>query len=216
MTNPSTDRDLVVLVSDKNMEFAIRGLLSRHKALGIRPVDYEAFFHPEKDPGCFLRGHDFLRLFCGRFSYALVMFDREGCGRDAVPVSELEAEVEERLARSGWGSRGAAIVLDPELDVWVWVDSPHVDSVLGWQGKSPTLREWLANTGLWPRNALKPLHPKFALEEALRLVRKPRSSSLYRDLAERVTLSGCTDSAFARFKITLQRWFLFSLPQGGP
>ncbi len=34
------DSDLVVPVSDKNMEWTVRGLLSRFSALGVRPFDF--------------------------------------------------------------------------------------------------------------------------------------------------------------------------------
>ena len=36
-------KDLVVLVSDKNMEFVVKGLLSRPPALGIRDVFSDTF-----------------------------------------------------------------------------------------------------------------------------------------------------------------------------
>ena len=45
-------KDLVVLVADKNMEFALRGLFSRTPSFGIHPVTADVFVHPEKDPGC--------------------------------------------------------------------------------------------------------------------------------------------------------------------
>lgn len=44
-------KDLVVLVADKNAEFALRGALQRSEALGIRPMTSEFLMHPERDGG---------------------------------------------------------------------------------------------------------------------------------------------------------------------
>lgn len=205
--NEPIPKDLVVLVADKNMEFAVKGLLSRPRALGVCPITSDLFVHPYRDPGCLLVGHNFLRPLVNRYSYALVMFDREGCGRERLSREELEQQVEDRLSQSGWGDRAASIVLDPELEVWVWSDSPHVESVLGWSGRQPDLRTWLAEKGFAEVNALKPNRPKEATQAALRLVRKHRSSALYFQLATKVSFKRCIDPAFFKFKAILRNWF---------
>ncbi|MEJ5295819.1 MAG: hypothetical protein WHT28_11335 [Fimbriimonadales bacterium] len=73
-------KDLVILVADRDMEQTLLGLLSRPKALGIREVSYDIFAHPGRDPGVFLQGAEFLRPFTDQYDFALVLFDREGCG----------------------------------------------------------------------------------------------------------------------------------------
>jgi hypothetical protein len=107
-------------------------------------------------------------------------------------------------------------VIDPELEVWVWSNSPRVADVLGWQGRSRELNEWLRTTtiriGKQEREYLKegetkPVRPKEAMEAALREVRKPRSSANFRQMAEKVSLEKCQDPAFRRLKSTLQQWF---------
>lgn len=200
-------KDLVVLVADKNMEFAVKGLLSRPRALGVCPITSDLFVHPHRDPGCLLDGHSFLRPLVNRYSYALVIFDREGCGRKRLSRDELEQRVEDRLSQSGWSDRAASIVLDPELEVWVWSDSPHVESVLGWSGRQPNLRAWLAERGFVEANDPKPNRPKEATQEALRLVRKHRSSALYFQLATKVSVNRCVDPSFCRFRAILRNWF---------
>ena len=47
-----TRRDLVVLAADKDMEHALRGLLSRHKSLPIRQIVFDIFVHSEHDAAC--------------------------------------------------------------------------------------------------------------------------------------------------------------------
>ena len=48
--------DLVVLAADKDMEHALRGLLSRHKSLPIRQIAFDIFVHPQHDAACATRG----------------------------------------------------------------------------------------------------------------------------------------------------------------
>lgn len=199
--------DLVVLVADKNMEAAVGGLLSRPQALGMRPIQFDVYIHPYRDPGCFDSGHDFLRPFTRQYAHGLLMFDRVGSGQDQRSGVELETETQRRLSSNGWDDRADAIVLDPELEVWVWSDSPHVDRCLGWEGRSPDLRTWLRDQSLWQRSTAKPSDPKTAVESALRLVRKPRSSSIYADLANSVSVQRCKDTAFMKFRQTLAGWF---------
>lgn len=210
--NRQAQRDLAVLVADKNMEFAVGSLLARHQSIGIRPVTSTLYRHPERDPGCFRFAHDLLRSSANSHAYALVMFDREGCGKEEFTREELEQLVEARLAQNGWSDRAAAVVLDPELEVWVWADSPRVDDALGWERRHQTLRAWLVQNGLANTEHEKPMRPKEAVETVLRFVRKPRSSSIYRQLANQVNFEGCTDQAFVKFKATLRGWFAEARP----
>lgn len=199
--------DLVVLVADKNMEYSVRGILERPQSLGIPKIDFVIYTHPKRDPGCFVDGHNYLLREVNKFHHALVIFDREGCGRDRLTRKELENEIEIRLSSSGWGERAAAIVIDPELEAWLWSDSPEVDSALGWEGKSPSLRTWLKEKEFFKEDSPKPSPPKNAVEEALKKVFKPRSASLYYQVAKSVSLKRCSDPAFLKLKEKLTLWF---------
>jgi len=197
------EKDLVVLVADKNIEFTIRGILTRYKALGMRSISEDIFVHPERDSGCFARGEEFLRPFSKRYAHALVMLDRDGSGRDSTGREVLEGDLERRLAQSGWEGRAVAVIIQPELEAWIWGDSPHIDDVLGWRGRSPGLRTWLASAGFVKSSGVKPDDPKKALGAALRLASKPRSSALFSHLAQKVSLTRCTDPAFLKLRSTL-------------
>jgi len=166
VTAPSAQDDLICLVADRSIEAAIVGLLSRPKAIGIRRVEYVIRPHPERDPGCYRHAHNFLSAFRKRYAHALVIFDREGCGNEGRSREELEEEVEGRLAGGGWRDRVRAVVLDPELECWVWSDSPHVDAALGWQGRTPALRSWLVENDFLAEGTTKPTRPKEAMEAA--------------------------------------------------
>lgn len=203
-------KKLVVLTADLDAESAIRGLLTRHESLGIRsllPEAVDVFRHPQRDSGCCGGSHEFLRPFTAVYSFALVLFDHQGCGRENMEAEDIERDVERRLFGSGWGKRAAAIVLSPELEAWVWSDSVHVASELGWSGHSSGLRGWLRSQGLLTDESTKPVDPKRAMRAALRERTKPPSPGLFRNLAETVSLRHCEDRAFAKFREVLQRWF---------
>lgn len=207
MNYAAKQKDLIVLTADRNIEFSVRGILERRQSLRIRTVAAEFRGHPHKDPGCLRESHDFLRPFTNQYKHALVIFDHDGCGAEESRRETLESQVERLLFENGWRSRAAAIVIAPELDVWVWSDSPEVDSVLGWQHLEPSLRNWATTEGFLRDGEIKPRRPKETLEQALRRSRTPRSSILYRKLAERVSLERCIDPAFLKLTKTLQAWF---------
>lgn len=170
----------------------------------------EVYVHPEHDPGCRLRSPEFLRAFARRSRHALVVLDLEGSGVDETnDRSVMEAQLEQRLRESGWQDRARVVVIAPELETWVWSDSPHVASVFGWT-EEPTrggLREWLTDREFLVEGAAKPARPKEAVEGVLYELRRPRSSALYRKLAETVGFRRCEDPAFAKLRELLAAWF---------
>ena len=194
------------LVADKNMEMTLRGILARWQSLDIREITFDILPHPEKDPGCLNKSDQFLRIFINQYRYALVLFDREGCGRTD-SRDRLETEVEHNLNQVGWRDRSAAIALDPELETWVWTQSPHVAEVLGWRDTQITLRAWLVKQDYLKEETGKPSRPKEAMEAVLEKVKKSRSSALYRQLAEKVGLRGHQEPAFVKLQTTLKKWF---------
>lgn len=200
-------RDLIFLVADKNIECGVRGLLSRPEALGVRSIDAQIVVHVRRDPGCVHEAHDFLRPFVNEYRHALVMFDLQGSGREALRRHGLGDEVRRRLAASGWDDPADVIVLDPELEVWVFSTSLHVERCLGWHETRGSLRGWLRGQNLWPEGRVKPEKPRETLERVLQHLSRPRSSSLYECLGRRVSVRGCTDPAFVKFTSTLSIWF---------
>lgn len=199
-------KDLVALVADKNIDHGVRGLLARPKALGIREIEADLLIHQKRDPACLGDAHNFLRPFVNQYRHAIVMFDRQGSGREHMSAEHLSEEVRGRLAANGWGDRAEAVVLDPELEAWVFAASPNVERCLGWR-RSARLRDWLVGRGLWNPARPKPTQPREALERALFEARRPRSASIYECLGRRVSFRECTDPAFLKFRATLVSWF---------
>lgn len=198
--------DLIVLVADKSMSQAIVGLLRRSQALGVRAIDYQVSVHQQHDAGCRLDAAAFLRPFTSRFEHALVVFDREGCGSEA-PRKEIEDQVETDLRRNGWDNRASAVVIDPELEAWIWAPSARLARELGWGTNFRELRDWLAANGLWPPDVPKPPDPKEAMVEAMRARRRPKSAATFGRLGRGMSFQGCQDSAFEKLRGTLMEWF---------
>ena len=135
-----------------------------------------------------------------------MLLDLQWAGSPAT-ATEAENDVEKRLQESSGAGWARAVVIDPELEVWLFAEAPHLEAALGWAGREPSLRNALDSNGLWPRTLVEPADPKKAVEWALRCVRKPRSSSIYRDVADRTSLARCGDRAFLRLKEILRGWF---------
>lgn len=208
MNQVNSQRDLVILVADQDMKATLEALLTRHQALGIRPIQYVVYKHPGHDAGCRTQGVEFLRTFCRQFTHALLIFDLEGSGRDNDSPDDVESELEESLCRNGWtDDRAAVIVIVPELEIWIWSDSPHVDQICGWENRIPPFREWLVEEGFLKSKEEKPDRPKEAFHHALRKVRKQPSSALFKQMAEKVSFRNCTDSRFQKLLERLQKWF---------
>lgn len=197
-------KDLVALVSDQKMRHVLKELLQRHKALRIRAIVADVYSHPRHDPGVLGAAGEFLSIYTEKYLYALALFDREGCGQEDKTADELEREVQQQLDASGWKNRSAVVVLDPELEIWVWSNSPHVPEVLGLPQNelAQLIAQWTAP------GSPKPERPKELMETVVRRAnRGGMSSALYKELAKKVSTERCTDRAFQRLRETLQGWF---------
>jgi len=200
--------DLVVLVPDKDIEQAIVGLLERDKSIGIRPLPAARcaiIVHPQRDPGVYKTGHELLQPFADDVAHALVVFDRAWDGAPSTNARVLATDVEKRCSRD-WGNRARCVCIDPEIENWIWSDSPHVPVALGWSG-SRELRAWLNEQKLWPRDTHKPSDPKMAFEKAAKKKKVAPSSSIFGQLARKVGIRRCQDPTFLQLLEILREWF---------
>lgn len=199
--------DLLVLVADADIEETVKGLLDNPGRLGIRPIRWHTRRHMDRDPGCARRSVEFLRPFRNQYTHALVVFDHEGSGREAQAREALECAIEGELVQSGWSVDGArVVVLEPELESWVWSPSIHVATALGWSDWG-SLRGWLEEQGWLVPGTTKPKRPKETMLAAMRHRRLPRSAARFRKLAENVGHGGCRDPAFNKLRDVLRAWF---------
>ena len=200
-------KDLVCVVADKQIKATIEGLLRRPRSLGIRRVDAEILVHPSHDSGCCQRPADLLLGYRQAAEHALIVLDHAWDGVPVASGAALEALIEARLEQADMAGWAVPVVIEPELETWVFSTSPYVPEVLGWKGPSSAFRQALQEQDLWAAGDAKPADPKAALEYVLSRTGKSRSASLFRKLASKVTTAGCQDRAFLRFKELLQGWF---------
>ncbi len=202
-------KELIMLVADKNMQFTLDGLLTRHQAFQMRALTKEnvdIYVHPLRDPGVYKEAAAFLRPYQNEYHYALVFLDREGSGQEHKTASDIADEIQADLERNGWTNRAEVIVLDPELEIWAWVNSPHLADHTGWSDLR-SLKNFVKEHGLWEGGTPKPDSPKEAFEALLREKRIQRSSAIYKKIATDVSFRECVDPAFSRFKQVLEKWF---------
>lgn len=214
-------RPCVILVADSNMAAAFRGYLTRdqwHRSLGCAPFD----FNPDvggdllvdeggNDPGVYLRAHELLRPYLNTHERVLVALD---CEWDGSPGKQaIVDDVSGRLVSSGWQASAVKVIaIDPELENWLWQDNPLVADALRYRGE-PSLRTLLAQQGFWLADEAKPRQPKEAAEWVLRQTRRPRSSAIYEEIARRISIRGCTDTAFMDLNVALREWFPAEVPR---
>ena len=198
-------KPLIVLTADTQQKQTVATLLShRWQSLGIRQIQAEIFSHPRHDPGVYHDAGNFLAPFAKQYSHALVLIDAEW-GGSPLDVAKIKKKIQFDLDENGWKGRSAVIVLNPELEIWVWNQSLHVPKLLNadWN----TIKKIGRQKAYWNANENKPTRPKELLEAVLRQTNKKRSSSLFVRLAQKVGLESCKDASFNRFRKVLCEWF---------
>lgn len=199
--------DLVVLTPDKTIPAAINGILQQPKKIGINPLNVKFINAPDRgDGGVFNNAERLLKHYTDLSTHALVVLDATWGGEPTGGADVIETIIEQKL-ETLWDDKARCIAIDPEIEAWLWSESPHVAQTLGWDS-SRSLREWLIQVGLLQQNAPKPSDPKEAYLRALREKKvKANSSSHFYKLAEKVSYRKCKDRAFNKLLNTLREWF---------
>lgn len=205
MNQPAPQKDLVVLVADADILQAMKVLLRRSESLGIAPIDFYVFPHHNRDPGCRTQAANYLRPYLNSYRRSLVLFDREGCSSN-FSRTDIQCTVELDLRRNGWEDRSKAIVIDPELETWIW-GYHEIVPALAWRGDYGSLRNWLSERKLWPVSEAKPPDPKKALEAVMKHTGRRRSPRIYEQISKVANFEHCQDAAFNELRSTLQLWF---------
>ncbi len=157
------------------------------------------------DPGVYTRAHQLIRPYQRTHRYAVVVLDNAWEGSPG--VEKICNNIMVNLIETGWNEEHCAvIVIDPELEVWILQDNRNVEEAFRFR-QDISLRKWLEQKGLWDASALKPVDPKKAVEDALKLSRTPRSSAIYKNITSKVSVKGCTDTAFDMLCSKMRQWF---------
>lgn len=199
-------RDLVVLAADKQQKATFDALLSKRcSALGIRTISYQVIAHSNRDSGVYQQAGLFLQPFIPLYQYALVVIDFAFRGAPT-SATELQGSIANGLHRNGWNEANSqVIVIEPELEAWVWSRSNKVPQMLGQTWKQ--IHSLAVARGYWHQDQPKPHEPKALLDALLIPQNRVRDARLFGDLAAQVSLQGCTDAAFNLLRATLTGWF---------
>lgn len=209
MTMPHTMKDLVVLAADKQMQRTIEALLAdRRGALRIADITVDVLRHPQKDSGCRTASDMLLAPSRNRYRKAVAIFDYHGSGEKNLRPEDLEYSLEQRYESRGWGPDTVVfVIIDPELESWLFgAPFQRIEHAIGWS-QATSLQDWMVSRRHLSQGEIKPQDPQAAIDAALRLQKKPRTSKIFTDLARTVSLARCQDRAFQKFLATLQRWF---------
>jgi hypothetical protein len=201
-------KDLIVVVADSYQEKVMEGLLPRLPlSSGTAVFAFDIIRNPGHDSGSYNDSHELLRPFMNQYRYAVVIFDFEGCGAEHLKTKkEIEQEVQGLLNNNGWDNRNAIVVIEPEVENWMWIDNIHVEQAIGWE-KPESLYNWARNEGLIAGSANKPTRPKETLEAALRISETPKSTAIYKKIASLVSYKRCEDPSFNQLIRQLTDWF---------
>ena len=197
--------DLFVLVADRDILETITSLLNRPKSLNIRQISYEIVRHLGRDGGCRSDWDKLIREGLVNHHKAMLIFDLDGCGGSGSAI-EIQEEIETQMSRNNWDDKCRVVVIDPEIEAWVWCGSNEAAEILGWKSDGE-LREWLREKEMWPVGSNRPPDPKSSMRMALNEKGITPSRSIFKTLGERVGVKNCKDPSFDRFKATLEKWF---------
>lgn len=206
-------RDCLFLVADKNMQAAFEGFLTRpnvHQSLGCGAFEFDPRLDlvvaaGDNDPGLYTRGHELLRPYQGSHRRAIVVLDADWDGSPGAQV--IIEHLTGQILSTGWPEESVrVVVIDPELENWIWQRNEHVARGLGFQRlealmADPDFRE------AWPEGQTKPASPKESLELLLCKQRIPRSSAIYKRITAQVSIKHCEDAAFHSLIEALRSWF---------
>ncbi len=206
-------RDCVFFVADKTMRetflgFFCRADLRSQLGCGLFEFDPEEdlfFAAGQNDPGLWKRADGLLKPFQRTHFRAVVALD---CAWDGSPgQAGIHDAISRQLVASGWDqARFVVIAIDPELEEWIWQDSPILEKAVRHHGVI-TLRETLAARKLWPMGMSKPPNPKEVFDLIRQENQVKKSSSTFRRIASEVPVAACVDPEFQRLAEALRTWF---------
>ncbi len=209
-------RPLLFLVADKNMEGFVKGFFEReqwHLSIGCRAFDFDPTTDirvatSDNDPGLYRRADDLLAPFGKTYEHVVVMIDQEWQGSPG--ADDIRRRIQLHIENTGWEDEtGLALVVSPEIDIWLWTNTNHSAKALGWPSWDRLHEALQKENWLSEPNQIKPTRPKEAAEWALKRgpKRRPRSSRIYHQVASRVSLKRCTDPALRILLTRLRQWF---------
>ena len=141
--------------------------------------------------------------------HAVVCLDKKFPGAPA--AGRIRRDITGNLRTAGWDpSRFEVIVIQPELERWLWLDHPACERAFGYpradHGRS--MRVMMREQGQWHEHDDKPHDCDAALVWAARWKqRKTAPATLFKAMLPTAPVQHCEDPAFVKLRDTLKSWF---------
>jgi hypothetical protein len=235
-------RPLLILTADYECVATLRGFFERrdfHKKLGCGPIQLGGIFfdserdirvHPGHDSGVSKDPQLVLLPERNRYDKALVILDQAWSGApdadEIVANIETIAEHEARWQRE----RFEVILIQPELEAWIWQRNIHVCEAFEFSGSENELWDLLSLRSLeldsrskkhvfvpvdtlaalapaWSLQDPKPTNPKGVVEALTRHCGSGPASGVFNEIARTIGVRNCVDKSFHKMRDALCRWF---------
>ena len=198
---------LIILVADLDIENCVREVILRlQSSKEVLPFQFKIVRHPLRDPGCYSNPQEYLRSYLHSHQFGMVLLDRDGSGKEKEASDVIESTIASKLDRNGWMGRSACMVIEPEIENWLWVASDAVAKILGWSEMS-ALRAYLESNGFWPNDISKPPKPKEAIQFAMRKSGTRFTPAIHQSIAAKASFKSCSSPSFQKFKDTIVHWY---------
>lgn len=235
-------KPLLIFAADSECAATLRGFFERprfHASLRCGPIELNGVnfnpeqdirIHPAHDPGVWTDPHTVLQAERNNFQYALIILDAAWVG--APPAAQIVSDIEGLVrTRAYWERpRFEVILIQPELEAWIWQRNPHVAEAFEFSGSDAELWRFLEAQALrldndrkkhrfipadplarlppaWPQVAPKPENPKGLVEALSHHCRSGPASGIFNEISSTISVRGCQDLAFLRLRDALRRWF---------
>jgi hypothetical protein len=215
--------DVIFHLADEHMEKGLKAFFARddwHFALGCRPFEIDPRGENDlyrvpghTDPGIWKHAGENLRPFRDLYRYAVIILDADF---DPSPGADvLRADISADMVKAGWApERFAVIVIEPELEAWLWAPNQNVALAFG-HDNFDQLRGRLERENLWTPGQPKPNDLKRARDRAARLGGKKTGGPIFKGVFSEISnraCNRCVEPGFVAMRTALQGWFP---PEGG-
>jgi hypothetical protein len=216
-------RDVIFHLANEHMEKGFKAFFARedwHFALGCRrfsidPLNEKDIFRVpgHTDGGIWKHAGKNLRPFRDKYQYAIIILDADFEPHPGAKV--LHQDISEAMTKSGWEpERFAVIVIQPELEAWLWAPNLNVARAFGHKDFEQ-LRGKLEAERLWDSGKPKPNDLKRARDRAARLGGKKTGGPIFKGVFSEISKRACeccVEPGFMALRATLKTWFP---PEGG-
>jgi len=235
-------KPLVIMTADGQCKATLRGFFERKKfylSLGCGPIelDDETFdpendivVHPGKDPGVWSDPQKVLFSTGKVYEKALIILDHAWEG--APPADQLIERIKTLVEKEAKlePHRFEVILIEPELEAWIWQRNQQVVDAFGFKGNEAALWNLFEDKSLlldqdeeehrfvpanalggqppaWPMANPKPENPKGLVEALKSHCRSGPPSEIFSEISSHISVKNCGDEAFQLLRAKLREWF---------